>query len=56
MVITLLQQNLNKWKHLRKQIDVWRKQQRNQTRVNKGFGRGINLAAETVKKIIEVVG
>lgn len=38
-------------KELRKEIDVWRKQQRNQSRVNKGFGREIGSAVESVKKL-----
>ena len=33
-------------KDLRRQIDVWRKQQRNQTRVNRGFTREITAAVE----------
>lgn len=38
-------------KQLRSEIDVWRKQQRNQTRVNKGFGREISGAVDSVKKL-----
>lgn len=38
-------------KQLRKEIDVWRKQQRNQNRVNKGFSREIGGAVENVKKL-----
>lgn len=38
-------------KDLRRQIDVWRKQQRNQMRVNRGFSREIGAAVEQVKKL-----
>jgi len=38
-------------KTLRKDIDTWRKQLRNQTRVNKGYGREIGKAVEDIKKL-----
>lgn len=38
-------------KNLRNEIDVWRKQLRNQNRVNKGYGREINKAVEDIKKL-----
>lgn len=38
-------------KGLRKEIDVWRKQLRNQTRVNKGYNREINKAVDDIKKL-----
>jgi chromosome segregation ATPase len=38
-------------KTLRKDIDTWRKQLRNQTRVNKGYSREINKAVEDIKKL-----
>lgn len=38
-------------KTLRQQIDVMRKEQKNQTRVNKGYGHEIKHTAEKVKKL-----
>ena len=38
-------------KTLRKEIDVWRKQQRNQTRVNRVYQREISAQVEQVKKV-----
>jgi len=38
-------------KTLRKDIDVWRKQLRNQTRVNKGYNREINKNVDDIKKL-----
>ena len=38
-------------KVLRGEIDVWRKQLRNQTRVNKGYVREINNTIEKIKQL-----
>jgi chromosome segregation ATPase len=38
-------------KNLRKDIDTWRKQLKNQTRVNKGYNREINKAVDDIKKL-----
>lgn len=38
-------------KGLRKEIDTWRKQLKNQCRVNKVYGREIGKAVEDIKKL-----
>jgi chromosome segregation ATPase len=38
-------------KLLRKDIDTWRKQLKNQSRVNKGYGKEINKAVDDIKKL-----
>ena len=38
-------------KNLRKEIDVWRKQQRNQTRVNQGYQKEIQAVVNKVSKL-----
>jgi hypothetical protein len=38
-------------KTLRKDIDVWRKELRNQHRVNKGYNREINKSVDDIKKL-----
>jgi septal ring factor EnvC (AmiA/AmiB activator) len=38
-------------KLLRNDIDTWRKQLKNQSRVNKGYSREINKAVDDIKKL-----